>query len=827
MGWVGALVEDLRHAVRIVTKSPGFSVAIIVTLALGIGVTTAIFSVVYGVLLKPLPFDDPDDLVAVTHRAPGWVRGDFPVALSQFATYQAEKRVFDDIGLWSVPVATTLVDDGGAERVLQMSVSWELLALLGVEPVLGRRFIEADDIPGEAATIMLTHGYWHSRFGGDRGVLGTTLRLDARIRTVIGVLPPTFDMPGQDPNVVIPTQMNRGGRFRGYSYFAIGRLSPGVSVADASTDINRMIPMATERFGGTPVNELEAAGFQAHVRPLQQEYVGDIGGTLWILMGSVLIILMIAWANAANLVLVRTEARQREVALRSAIGANRGQLFRHFLLENLTLAVLGGFVGIGLAAAGVRVFLLIAPENIPRLNGIAVDVPVVGAAFVIAVVTGLLLTSFPALRARSLDVMAALKEGGRGGSSVRHRTRRVLVVAQVAMALMLLVGSGLMLRSYQALHDVDPGVREPDGVVTFRVNIPEAEVRESASVAQTLEEVAERLAGIPGVESVGAASSLPMEGFHDDDAVQIEGKPLNPVEEIPQQRFQWVTGGHMETIRIPLLAGRVINWSDVRAGATVVVVTRRFAVAHWGDPKSAIGRRIAQGALESRALKGGSGGAIRWHEIVGVVQDVHDDGLDQPAPEVIFWPVPNSGYRVHRDISFAVRTGRSSPLSVIPEIRRVIAGVSPNFPVSNAGTLSQILARSMARTSFTLLTLLVAGCVALMLGLVGIYGVMSYIVSERRRELGVRIALGARPRDVGLMVVRQAAILAVSGVAIGSAAAVGATRFMTSLLYGVKATDPLTFAGVASLLMFATMAASYLPARRAASTDPLVTLRSE
>jgi predicted permease len=824
------LWSDLRFAVRGLLRAPAFTATTVTTVALGIGAVTAIFTVLNGVLLEPLPFEDPDQLVVVRHRAPGWGYEDWSVALSQFVTYEAENRVFDGLGAY-VPFRASVTGGGEAERVPSVQTSWELLHVLGVRPSMGRLFIESDDQPGAPEVVLLSEGYWQRRFGGDPDALGATLQVDGRPHTIVGVLPPDFDMPGEVPSVLTPIRLPREARFRGYSYTLIGRLSPRVSIADATGDVDRMIPVATERYGGTSPSELEAAGFAANVRPLKQEYVGDIASTLWILLGSVLIVLAIAVANASNLTLVRAESRRREVALRAAIGARGTQLTRRFLFEGGTLGALGGLFGIGIAIAGVRLLLSVAPDSLPRIGEIAVDAQVVGVALALALATGLVLTIIPMLRTRSAGMMTSLNEGGRGSLTGlrQHRAQSALVVVQVSMALVLLVVSGLMLRSFVALQNVEPGFGDPGNVVTFRLNVPENEVPGAAAVAGVYESLTTRLEQINGIESVGAASSLTMEGLAYDEAVSFEDQPRSADEEPVQPRSKWVGAGYFEAMDIPILAGRTIQWSEIREGTPLVVVSRRFAEAHWGDPEAALGRLIARGALELRvagALAGRLGGPT-WHEIVGVVGDLHDDGLDRPAPEVVFWPVPVAGFIVPREMSFAVRTSRPSPLSVFPEIRAAIADMNPNLPVFGGGTLEQILERSMARTSFTLLTLLVAGAVALALGLIGIYGVISYVVSQRTREIGVRIALGATGSAVAGMVVKQGAILAGIGIAIGLVAATGLTRLMTSLLYGVEATDPLTFTTTAGLLMVVAVTASYLPALRAARTDPLEALRSE
>lgn len=820
------LWNDARLALRGLLRSPGFSLTTAGTVALGIGAVTAIFTVLHGVLLKPLPFDEPDELVRVRNSAPGWGYEDYSVSLSQYVTYQVENRTFKGLGAFGRGRAS-ITGAGAAERVSTLEASWELFPTLGVSPALGRLFTEADDQPDAPETALISDGFWRSRFAADPNVVGSTLRIDGIPHTVIGVLPPDFDMPGSVPSVVRAIRLPREGRFRGYSYDVIGRLAPGVTVAQAVADLDRMIPIAAERYGGPTAGELEAVGFAANVRPLKEDYVGDMAGTLWILMGSVLIVLFIAWANATNLALVRVENRLREVAVRSALGARGGQLLRHFLLESLVLGALGGLLGIALAVAGVRTLLALGPDTIPRLSEIAVDAPVLAVAAGLALATGLVLALLPILRVRSRKLLPSMDEGGRGGvgSARQHRSRNALVVAQVSLALVLLVASGLMLRSFGALLDVDPGFADAEQVVTFRVTTSESEIPDAAGAARTYEELAARFAEIGGVESVGVASSLTMEGLAYSEGVQLEDEPRRPDEEPIHVRSKRVGGGYFETMRIPVVAGRPIEWTDVRAGAPVVVVTQSFAEQHWGDAESALGRRIAGGLVESSAFPSLTRGP-EWQQVVGVVGNVHDDGVDRAATDVAYWPMPSSGLFVSREMSFAVRTSRSSPTVLFPDIRAAVAEVNPNLPISAEGTLDGLLAASMARTTFALLTLLIAGGVALMLGLVGLYGVVSYVVSRRTREIGVRIALGADRGDVSGMVAKEGAMLAGVGITVGLAGALGLTRLMGSLLFGVEPTDPMTFAAVAALLMSVSIVASYLPARRAARTDPVEALRS-
>ena len=808
--------NDARLAMRGLFRARGFAAITIGTLALGIGAVTAIFTVVNGVLLKPLPFENPDELVGVWHTAPAAGLDEVGLSTAMSLAYREENRFFEDIGFWdNRQVSVTGLGD--PEQLLAMRLTAGLLPLLRIQPVIGRRFTEEDDSYGAPQTIMLGHAYWQRQFASDPAVVGSTLRVDGVPREIIGVLPPEFFLARQEASLYVPLQWDRGNLGAAWGYRAVARLLPGATIELADADVGRMLPMVPELFPAAvlSLSTIERTQLGPNLRPLKEDFVGSIGNVLWVLLGTVGIVLLIACANVSNLFLVRAEGRLQEVAVRTAMGAGRGQIARQFLLESLVLGLLGGLAGLGLALGGVRLLTWMGPASLPRLHEISMDPTVLAFTFGVSVLSGLLFGLLPILRVGGLDLVASLKEGGRGGTAgkERHRARNALVVAQMALALVLLVGSGLMIRSFQALRNVDPGFANPEEVLTFRVAIPTAETEDEAGAARVFEDMWLRLGGIPGVTSVGAASSVTMGGGAGLATVLlVEDFPLAPGEALTTKRFKWVTGRYFETMQNPVLAGRAIDWSDIHDGAEVAMVTANLAEEYWGNAGAALGKRIRRSAPNAP-----------WREIVGVVGNVHDAGVTQDAPQVVFFPLDST----NRSMAFAIRTSRPTATSLLPEARAVVRAVNPNLPLANIRTLDEILDRSMARTSFTLVMLSIAAAVALALGVVGIYGVISYIVSQRTREIGVRMAVGADRRDVIRMVLRQGMFLAGIGVVVGLVAAMGLTRLMSSLLYGVEATDPVTFGVVAATLVAVALAASYLPALRASRTDPLEALRFE
>ena len=556
--------------------------------------------------------------------------------------------------------------------------------------------------------------------------------------------------------------------------------------------------------------------------------MGDVGDVLWLLLGGVGIILLIACANVANLFLVRAEARERELAVRSALGATRRHVTGQFLAESTLLGLMGGVLGLCLAYGGLKVLLAMAPSDLPRLEAISLDPWVFVFTIAISLLSGLFFGLFPVMRYGRIDRASALKEGGRGAAAGRdrHRTRNALVVAQMALALVLLIGSGLMIRSFQSLQDVAPGFQDPERLLSFGISIPEAEVADPAQVALAHEAIARRLAEVPGVESVGLSTSIPMDGRGGYDPIHVQDFPLAEGQLPPVRRFKWVSPGYVETLGNRRVAGRTLAWADVTGLNDVVMVTENFAREYWGDPAAAVGKRVGTGMAPGD-----------WREIIGVVGDVRDDGVAQDPPSIIYWPMAmnpvftelldDGQVFVPRRFEYVIRSDRVGTPSFLPQLREAVWSINSNLPLASPSTLEVVLRASMARTSFTLVMLAITASMALLLGAVGVYGVISYVVSQRTREIGVRIVLGAESGTVKRMVLGQGLRLAALGVGVGLVAGIMLTRLMEGVLYGVSPLDPLTYGLVALILTAIALLASYLPARRAARVSPMEAIRAE
>jgi predicted permease len=813
--------QDIRYALRTLWGSPAFTLVAIVTLALGIGATTAIFTVVDGVLLRPLPYPEPDALVAVYHRFPamGFDRGNH--TSSAFLTYREENRTFEQLGAW-YPSDLTVTGLEEPERVGGVAVTEGVLRALAVPPLLGRLFSEDDTSPDAPFAVVLGHGYWQRRFGGDRGIVGRTLRVEGATAEVIGVMPPDFRFLGREPSLYAPIQLDADEMptVLSFDYRVIGRLRPAVGRAEATADLERLIPVSIERYAWVAAAQLEEWGLGANVMPLKESVVGDVGAVLWLLLGTVSLVLVIACTNVANLFLVRAEGRRSEVAVRTALGASRGRLAAQFLVESGVLAAGGGILGLAIAYASVPALLRLVPVSLPRAMEISVSPAVLAFAALVSGLAGLIFGLFPLAGLGSPVLVAALKDEKRGGGPGRrgHRVRTALAIVEVALALVLMIGAGLMVRSFEALRGVDPGFSEPEQALAFRLSLPHGEVPDDNRAIATYEQILDRIARIPGVSHVGATSGLTMEGRSNQNSLMAEGTAAAGGEAAISGAYKAIAGDYLGAMGIPLRAGRPIDWDDIRNRRPVGLVSETLARQFWGDPALAIGKRIRHAGNDP------------WREIIGVVGDVRDGGLRSAPRPIAYWPVIVEDFLgfdvwLRRDMAFVVRTEGRDPLTVLPEVRAAVWAVNRNLPLADVRRLDELVARNMGSESFTLIMLVVAAAVAVLLGTVGVYGVIAYVFAQRTRELGIRAALGASRASILGMVLRQGAVVGLCGAAIGLAAAAAASRFLSSLVFGIGTIDAATYALAALAMIAVALVASYIPARRATRLDPAASLR--
>lgn len=824
---MSALASSLRSLVRELRRSPVFLLISILTLAVGIGANVAIFTVVNAVLIRPLPYPESERLVGVWHNAPGLNMEKFEHSDGTYLIYRKYNKVLEDVGMY-LDGSATLTGGDQPERVSAASVTASLLSVLGVPPALGRPLQEADEKAGAEKVAVLSDELWRSRFGGDPGVIGKALRVDGVETRIVGVMPPGFHFPSERTLLWTPISMDPAKLLPGnFVYRLVGRLRPGISLEQAGRNLTPLVWRIPDEYGdssGINRGMIETSKLSVFTSSLRDDTVGEVERTLWLLLGSVGCILLIACANVANLFLVRAEGRQREVAVRTALGATRGDVVRLFLGESCALALVGGVLGLALAAAGARLLVSLQPPGIPRLGEIGVDLNVLVFTFLLALLAGLACGGFAALRYGSPRLAAALKEGGRGGTAgrERHLARNALVVVQVALALVLLVGSGLTVQSFWRLRNVDPGF-DPEGVLTLRLDLPEAKYPDAAATVSFVLRLLERVRAVPGVESAGTVSPLPLSGEDSTSGYSIEDFP-QPEERVPTMfSNRFVTPGYFEVMKIPIVEGRLFSRVDPGGRqAPEVLVSQALAERFWPG-KSVAGKRMVSGHPEGN----------RWFTIVGVVGSVQHRSLTEEPDQSVYYPpsyprMTSGGPPIYAPHSFSlVVRGAIDPDSLVAPVRDAIWELDPNLPLAEVRTLEDVVERSMARPSFTMLLLAIAGGVALLLGAVGIYGVISYVVSQRTREIGVRMALGARRRDISRMVLREGLAITLLGIGLGLAGALAVTRLMLALLYGVSPTDPATFAAVPMLLASVALLASWLPARRAASVEPLQAIRYE
>jgi putative ABC transport system permease protein len=812
-GWrsLEQLTHDLRFGMRMLTKRPGFTLVAIITLALGIGANTAIFSVVNTVLLQPLPYKDPDRLVMVWEddTRHGYPR-DTPAA-ANYIDWRDQNQVFEGMAAIA-DLSFNLTGIGEPERIDGNRVSANLFDLLGVEPQLGRAFSPEEDQPGGNRVVIMSHGLWQRRFGSDINIIGTPLTLNGVSFTVIGVMPLRFQFPGPQNELWIPIAFNsREAANRGRHYLrVVARTKPGVTLQQAQAEMNTIAARLQQQYPDSNTD------LGATVIPLHEQLVGDIKPALLVLLGAVGFVLLIACANVANLLLARAAVRQKEIAIRVALGAGRLRLVRQFLTESLLLAALGGVVGLLLSLWGVNLLKAFIPENISQVKAITVDARVLGFTLLVSLLTGLIFGLAPATQASKFDLNETLKEGGRDSASGSrgNRIRGLLVISEVAVSLILLIGAGLLINSFLRLSNVDPGFRA-DNLLTMQVVLPQLKYPDHARRSAFYTDLLSRVEALPGVKSAAVTNWIPLVLQGDSVGITIEGQPAPP----PGQELIVVTRvvspHYFRTMGIQFLQGRDFDEQRDRADSPAVVVISETMARRFWPGEDPVGKRLTPGRPDN---------PDDWCEVVGIVKDVRQFHLDADPKPQMYFTYEQAGLFAPRHVIVSTEV---EPLSLAATVRKTVWEIDKDQPVSDISTMEDVLSESVARQRFSMLLLGIFAAVALALAAVGIYGVMSYSVAQRTREIGIRMALGAQGRDVLKLVIGQGMRLAFIGVTVGLIGAFALTRLMQSLLFGVSATDWLTFVVIAFLLAVVALLACYLPARRATKVDQMIALRYE
>jgi putative ABC transport system permease protein len=811
---MSTLLHDLRYGVRMLLSGGPVTLVAIITVALGIGANSAIFSIVNGILLKPLPYERPDELLLIGER-----HGERPISVAwlNYLDWKAQNHVFRDIGA-TTGVFLNLVRPGAEpERLLGARVTAGYFSTLGVAPMLGRTFSDAEDSPGGEPTVVLSEGTWQRLFGGDRSIIGRPLTFSGTAYTVIGVMPASFVV--QNPPVEAWISLGRigdqmGPRSNHSGTSVVARLEPGVTMAQARADLDAIAARLAETYPATN-RDIGVLIDSLHDRLLGQ----DLKRALVVLTGAVAFVLLIACANVTNLLLARGASRQREIAIRTALGAGRVRLLRQLLAESILLSGIGGAAGMLLGAWGVRVLTSAVPDNVARLDTVRVDGQVLAFTVALTMLTGVMFGLAPALQVSKPDLNETLKEGSRGaGKGTRaQRMRTTLVVAQMALSLVLLIGAGLMLRSFGALQASSPGV-DPTGVVTGGVTLPGARYVEDAPRRQFYRQVVDRLQSTPGVDAVGAITPLPLSGGGWQTSLAVEGYPVPEPGKFPTTDIARITPDYFRAMGVRLLRGRAFTWRDDENAPLVAIIDETFANT-WFANQDPIGRRIKMNAGHPPP----GGPPPPWVAVVGVVNHVKNYGIDQESRVEVYLPFMQSTLQ---QLTLVVK-GRGDAASIGHAMRQAVREADPTLPVFSIRTMEEYLARTLTSKRLLMIVLSLFAGVALALAAVGVYGVMSYAVAQRTSEIGIRMALGAYPRDVLRLVVGQGMLLTAGGLLVGLAGAFFLTRVIASMLFGVSATDPLTFAWVALLLAAVAFVATWVPARRASGVDPLIALRRE
>ena len=816
--------QDIRYGLRMLLKNPGITVIVIVALALGIGANTAIFSVVNAVLLRPMPYEQSDQLVLVNEK--NAVLDEMSISYPNFTDWRNQTQTFEKIGVFNVD-SYNLTGNGEAERILVAQMSADLFSVLRVNALHGRLFTNDEDKPGGSPVVVLSYGLWQRRFGGQTSIINQSINLNSKNYVVIGVMPDTFAFPSRvemwAPVGQLSDQPSWKERGNHPGLYGIARLKPGVTLAQADAEMNTIAVNLEKQYPDSN------PGNRVRLRPLMEYFVSDVRRALWVIFGAVGFVLLIACANIANLLLARATGRRKEMAIRTAVGASRWRLARQLLTESILLSLIGGSIGLLLARWGISLILYMSPDAIPRSREIGLDWTVLGFTIGVSFLTGIVFGLIPALQAGDLDVHETLKESARGTSG-RQWLRSSLVVVEVATTLVLLIAAGLMIRSFYLLLKVNPGFSH-DHLTSFSISLPETKYQSQDSMASFYDRLLRNIGTLPGVESVAAASGLPLGNNGWQTSFVIDDQPVPPREQTPLMEACLVTPDYFKAMNIPLLRGRTFTDRDNRAhlagrdlskldenqragaGVNVVVIDEEFARRYWPN-EDAIGKRIRMGR-EPDAQK---------LEVIGVVGRVKMESLNRNSDRVqgyfAFAQLPSNGMTV-------IIKGASDPNHLIGSARAAVREIDPDQPIYSPRTMNEIRGESVAgeRLNLTLLSLF-AG-IALVLAIVGIYGVMSYSVTQRTHEIGIRMAIGARPRDVFTMILGQGMKLAMIGVVIGLAAAFALTRLMASMLFGVTPTDATTFGAISALLIAVALLACYIPGRRATKVEPTISLRYE